>query len=98
MLLKTYRHYCSECQCVALQTETDSPDVVQYEVVEVHSQTQIDRQKAGLSLQGLKHNRRMSEGLQSPQDAEEESGEASADLTWAKKQSVNFPHSPYNKT
>ncbi|XP_061189022.1 rab GTPase-activating protein 1-like isoform X2 [Saccostrea echinata] len=55
------------------KTETDAPDVVQYEVVEVQSQTQIDRQKAGMSLQGLKHNRQMSEGVHSPQDPEEES-------------------------
>lgn len=54
-------------------TETDAPDVVQYEVVEVQSQTQIDRQKAGMSLQGLKHNRQMSEGVHSPQEPEEES-------------------------
>lgn len=49
---------------------------MQYEVVEVQSQTQIDRQKAGMSLQGLKHHRQMSEGVQSPQD-EEESGKSS---------------------
>lgn len=49
---------------------------MQYEVVEVQSQTQIDRQKAGMSLQGLKHHRQMSEGVQSPQD-DEESGKSS---------------------
>nr|XP_034301493.1 rab GTPase-activating protein 1 isoform X5 [Crassostrea gigas] len=57
------------------KTETDAPDVVQYEVVEVQSQTQIDRQKAGMSLQGLKHHRQMSEGVQSPQDDEESDGD-----------------------
>lgn len=49
---------------------------MQYEVVEVQSQTQIDRQKAGMSLQGLKHHRQMLEGVQSPQD-DEESGKSS---------------------
>lgn len=63
-----------ECFIELFQTETEAPDVVQYEVVEVQSQTQIDRQKAGMSLQGLKFNRQMSEGVQSPQDPEEESG------------------------
>lgn len=48
---------------------------MQYEVVEVQSQTQIDRQKAGMSLQGLKHHRQMSEGVQSPQDDDESDGD-----------------------
>ena len=56
------------------QTETDSPDIVRYEVVGVQSQSQIDKKKAGMSLQGLGGGRHIPDDIQTPQDPEEESG------------------------
>lgn len=44
-----------------------------YEVVSVHSQTQIDKLKAGMSLHGLNTVRQIPEDITTPQDPEEES-------------------------
>ncbi|KAK3087405.1 hypothetical protein FSP39_005477 [Pinctada imbricata] len=54
-------------------TETDSPDIVRYEVVGVESQTQRDKKKAGMSLYGLSSGRQIPEDIQTPQEPEEES-------------------------
>lgn len=46
-----------------------------FDVVSVNSQTQIDRQKAGMSLQGLNTTRqKIPDDITTPQDPEEESG------------------------
>ena len=45
-----------------------------YEVVSVHSQTELDRKKSGMSLQGLNTSRQIPDNIQTPQEPEEESG------------------------
>lgn len=45
-----------------------------YEVVGVQSQTELDRKKAGMSLQGLNTARQIPDDIQTPQEPEEDSG------------------------
>ena len=63
--------------CVAVQLETEDlptlPNMPQYEVVAIESQTEIDRRKAGMILT-LSPAKGPSHDVQTPQDMDDESG------------------------
>ena len=63
--------------CVAVQLETEDlptlPNMPQYEVVAIESQTEIDRRKAGMILT-LSPGKGPSHDVQTPQDMDDESG------------------------
>ncbi|XP_021380300.1 rab GTPase-activating protein 1-like isoform X4 [Mizuhopecten yessoensis] len=56
-------------------SELESPDadIQMLDVVGVQSQTEIDRKKAGMSLQGLNTSRQIPDDIQTPQEPDEES-------------------------